>query len=182
MPWWCSVGYWRKKVGCIKCIFDWGCFNLWWVCEHEGPLSVEEDLYIKDRKWMQGVWSLLGGRKGQGFCVLVQWVRLLCIKHWIIHPVAYISTRIRNSRGSSVVTSRRCCCYQPGFFVSLINRSWSETRQEIQAGLYQGPGCNSEEQEQVTGSLAHLLTEGGSWLLMWGEGRDMSRGQAGGLA
>ena len=75
-------------------------------------------------------------------------------------------------------------CYWPGFLASLINRNWSETRQETQARLYIGaPPAAVEEQEKGTHSLASLFTERGlSWLFLWGEGRDVSRGHARGVA
>ena len=38
--------------------------------------------------------------------------------------------------------TNRSFCYQPGFLASLINRNWSEARQEIQARLYWGPCCS----------------------------------------
>ena len=70
-------------------------------------------------------------------------------------------------------------CYQPEFLVSLINRNWSEARQEIQARLYWGPCCSREEREQVTDSLACLFPKvGASSFLIRNEGRDVSRGLA----
>ena len=47
-----------------------------------------------------------------------------------------------------------------GSWSSPINRNWLEARQEIGARLYWGPCCSSGEQEQTTGGLACLLTEG----------------------
>ena len=75
----------------------------------------------------------------------------------------------------------KCC--PPGFLFSLINRNRSEARQEIQAGLYWGPCCSRGEWEQTTGPLlACSLRRGASLFLIWGEGRGVSRDQAGGVA
>ena len=74
-------------------------------------------------------------------------------------------------------------CYQPGFLASLINRNWSDARQEIQARLYWGLCCSRREQEQVTVSLPGSPRGGGavSWLIIWGERRLWSKGWAGGV-
>ena len=50
--------------------------------------------------------------------------------------------------------------YWPGLLASLINRNWSEARQEIQARLYWGPCCRTGEREQTTSSLARSLRGG----------------------
>ena len=57
---------------------------------------------------------------------------------------------------------------------------WLKARQEIQARLYWGPCCSSREWKQVTSSLA--CKEPGSWFLILGEGRGVSRGWGGGVA
>ena len=70
-----------------------------------------------------------------------------------------------------------------GSWPSPMKRNWLEARQEIQARLYWGPCCSRGEQEQTTGSLTCWLPEGGTSLfLIWSKGRDVSRGQAGGVA
>ena len=53
----------------------------------------------------------------------------------------------------------------------------------FQARLYWGPCCSRGEREQTIGYLACSLPEAGASLfLMWGEGRGVSRGRAGGVA
>ena len=70
-----------------------------------------------------------------------------------------------------------------GSWPSPINRNWSEARQEIQARFYWGPCCNNGEWEPTTCSPACSLPEGGvSWLLIWCEGRGVSRGCARGVS
>ena len=72
------------------------------------------------------------------------------------------------SSGSSQCTrlslvERKCSdWYWPGFLAfPTINRNWLEFRQEIQARLYLGPCCSTEEQEQTVGSLGCFFPEVG---------------------
>ena len=60
-----------------------------------------------------------------------------------------------------LMPERRERCYQPGFWASLIDRNWSEARQEIQARFYGAPaaGEGSGNKQQFP-LLVHSL-EGG---------------------
>ena len=75
-------------------------------------------------------------------------------------------------------------CYQPGFLASLINKNWSEARQEIQAGLLWGPCCTTVNKNRRH-FLAHLLPEVGVAELApymgWVQGSIQVLGQRGGL-
>ena len=54
--------------------------------------------------------------------------------------------------------------YQVESLDSLINRSWLEARQGIQAKLYWDSGYRAKERKQVTGSLAGSARRAGSFL------------------
>ena len=70
--------------------------------------------------------------------------------------------------GKSQWRSEGRICYWPGFLASLINRNWSDARQEIQARLYWGPSCSKGEGEQTTCSIACSLAEGGQACFLYG--------------
>ena len=62
-------------------------------------------------------------------------------------------------------TASRWLCYQPGFLASLINRNWSEARQEIQARFCWGPCYSRGEGGQTIVSLAWSLLKGSGELV-----------------
>ena len=60
-----------------------------------------------------------------------------------------------------LMPERRGRCYQPGFWASLIDRNWSEARQEIQARFYGAPAAGEGSGNKQQFSLLVHSLEGG---------------------
>ena len=171
-----------------------------WTVAHQAPLSTE---FSRQEYWKAlpcpPPGDLLNtGIKSGLLCLLHRrWIFYrwaLCtyiyIQKYIVFMLTNWSLQLRFSRYKPKddqgfnwfirdYTASKWFCYQPGFLASLINRNWSEARQEVQTRFCWGP-CYSRGKgdKQEFPLLGRSLRGVASLFLIWEWGQGYVQGWA----